>query len=346
MARTGYLGALDGLRGVAILFVLFSHASLSGASIIPGFDAGGSGKIGVWLFFVLSAFLLTTQMYRQAAERRLTAMGLADYAIGRFFRIFPLYALVLVLYAARHILTWRMVVEHLELRLGLGHFWTIPVETTYYAVLPVLVGAACWACRQKPGLFVSLCAAVAILLTCFAPAALAYSNTIALWPYLPVFLCGSAASVWLHDRPCPFGPWSALVAAVAIGLTVPSIWARSGFAPLHVPVLAYGILWVVIVMASANNRHVGAMLSTPWLTFVGRISFPLYLLHLLVLGFVQGHVHGRATGIVFLVAAVVLAWVAHKLVERPVIAAGAALRAWLKAYRAIAPAPAHEAGRA
>ncbi|WP_397535366.1 acyltransferase family protein [Roseateles sp.] len=53
--------ALEGLRGMAALMVIASHASGLGLDLIPGLSLTGIGKQGVYLFFALSAFLLTWQ---------------------------------------------------------------------------------------------------------------------------------------------------------------------------------------------------------------------------------------------------------------------------------------------
>ena len=44
--------SLDGLRGVAVLFVVLSHLSNIGANLTPMLDFGGTGKYGVFLFFL------------------------------------------------------------------------------------------------------------------------------------------------------------------------------------------------------------------------------------------------------------------------------------------------------
>ena len=52
-ASSAYIPAIDGLRAISILLVLFSHAGLG--HIIPG-------NLGVLIFFVISGFLITRLM--------------------------------------------------------------------------------------------------------------------------------------------------------------------------------------------------------------------------------------------------------------------------------------------
>ena len=53
--------ALDGLRGLAVLLIPLSHMSLHDINLIEPLNFSGIGKAGVYLFFALSAFLLTWQ---------------------------------------------------------------------------------------------------------------------------------------------------------------------------------------------------------------------------------------------------------------------------------------------
>ncbi|HEY1090435.1 MAG TPA: acyltransferase family protein, partial [Burkholderiaceae bacterium] len=87
---------LDGLRGFAALVVVASHASGMGLNLVPGLDLTGIGKYGVYLFFVLSAYLLSTQWLTKEQETRLGAKYLGRYLSRRFLRIYPLYILVLL----------------------------------------------------------------------------------------------------------------------------------------------------------------------------------------------------------------------------------------------------------
>jgi hypothetical protein len=80
---------LDELRGLAVLIVFLSHTSNPGVYLFPHVDASGIGKSGVYLCFVLSAFLLASP-FLQAADSG-TALRLEPSDFGRrFWRIYPL----------------------------------------------------------------------------------------------------------------------------------------------------------------------------------------------------------------------------------------------------------------
>jgi peptidoglycan/LPS O-acetylase OafA/YrhL len=80
---------LDGIRGVACLIVLVLHC-VGFSGIFPSIfgDGGmvGIPKVGVWLFFVLSAFLLTLKHL----DGPFSIEALTDYSVSRFLRIVPI----------------------------------------------------------------------------------------------------------------------------------------------------------------------------------------------------------------------------------------------------------------
>lgn len=102
----GHRRALDGLRGIAILLVLFGHLG------IPTFDDGGGA--GVTIFFVLSGFLITTILLEE-----LDATG--EIRLRRFFarralRLVPALAVVVAV-VARYTIA---VLDRVRARAGLG----------------------------------------------------------------------------------------------------------------------------------------------------------------------------------------------------------------------------------
>ena len=81
--------ALDGVRAIAALMVVFFHYGG------PGFL---QGWLGVQIFFVLSGFLITTLLLREQA--RDGRIDLREFYRRRAFRILPVYFVVLLVTAA------------------------------------------------------------------------------------------------------------------------------------------------------------------------------------------------------------------------------------------------------
>ena len=143
-----HLQAADGLRGFACLIVLVVHTVALTFPFAMQY-LHGCAKIGVWLFFVLSAFLLTYQL-----EHRGFRFGsLIDYSAGRFLRIIPAFTIVVLLYSffgTANLDKWDDVKSALLLQTGYAHLWTIPVEFKAYAVIPIFA-AAFLALRSRIG---------------------------------------------------------------------------------------------------------------------------------------------------------------------------------------------------
>ena len=85
---SSHVPALDGARGLAILLVLLDHASDAHLYLFAGADLNRAGKYGVYLFFVLSSFLLTLPFCAGRAPTDLRSW--LNYGMRRFLRIFPL----------------------------------------------------------------------------------------------------------------------------------------------------------------------------------------------------------------------------------------------------------------
>ena len=90
--RLDYVPALDGLRALAIGLVVAFNAGM------PPF---WSGFVGVWLFFVLSGYLITLLVLERLAREG--GRGLGAFYVRRFERLFPPLLLMLAAYAAFHL---------------------------------------------------------------------------------------------------------------------------------------------------------------------------------------------------------------------------------------------------
>lgn len=143
---------LDHLRAVAIIYVfLFHYFVISGGlpHWLPGF--AGFGWTGVDLFFVLSGFLISSQLFAQIAfgERIL----LRKFFIKRIFRILPAYLLTLGLYFSLPFFRekealpplWKFLTftQNFDLNLKdfgtFSHAWSLCLEEHFYLLLPLLL---------------------------------------------------------------------------------------------------------------------------------------------------------------------------------------------------------------
>ncbi len=87
-----YFGSLDGIRGLAILVVVWHHT----APRIGWLPMSGRGFLGVDMFFVMSAFLIVTLLLRE--KDRTNAISLKKFYMRRVLRIFPLYYGIILLF--------------------------------------------------------------------------------------------------------------------------------------------------------------------------------------------------------------------------------------------------------
>jgi len=137
--RIEEIRSLNTLRGLAALIVLVSH--FSGATGWLGeYPASGAGQLGVMLFFILSGFLMG-YLYLDRDFNRATVRR---YAVARFARVVPLFAMVVALSALLPRLGIRgvfydlpdraQVASHVLLLSGKSILWTIPTELQFYAV--------------------------------------------------------------------------------------------------------------------------------------------------------------------------------------------------------------------
>jgi peptidoglycan/LPS O-acetylase OafA/YrhL len=143
-AKAGYVGEVDALRCLAMTAVVAQHCGL-----LP------FGWTGVWLFFVISGFAITSSLLSSDHSPHSKGSLVRNFYIRRSLRIWPLYfsfvAVNLVAAAieghgnvlanapwlATFTYNYRMIL-HGETWSTLGHLWTISVEEQFYLIFPFL----------------------------------------------------------------------------------------------------------------------------------------------------------------------------------------------------------------
>jgi len=168
------LPALDGLRAVAALLVVATHAAyLTGFTVNGGLlgRLAGRGDFGVAIFFALSGFLLHHGL---VSDERNGDTDIRAYAVRRAARVLPAYwvTLAVVVLAtepgARTALAQALAVQTYLSDSDIPSFsqsWSIPTELSFYIVLPFVVWLLGRVRRRHPDLPVQLLVVSAIAAT-------------------------------------------------------------------------------------------------------------------------------------------------------------------------------------
>lgn len=335
---------LQGLRAVAVALVVVYHVWF------------GRVSGGVDVFFVVSGFLLTGQLAR-AADRGPLALGrrwsrtlvrllpcavvvlVATVAAGMLLLPEGRWPQTLreVVAAALFLENWQLAADTVDyaarsnMSSPVQHFWSLSIQGQFFLVWPLLVALVALAARGDAarirahltvavlGVFAASLTFSVVLTATNQPLAYFHSLT-RLWEFaLGGLLALTIDTVRLPRRTRVHMGWVGLVGLLACG------------AVLQVDNIFPGVvaLWptgcaVLVLLAGVTGARGGAdrLLTSRPLRYVGDLSYPLYLWHWPVLVFTLV-LTGRdrldlANGAVVVALSVVLAVLAHHLVEKPV----------------------------
>jgi peptidoglycan/LPS O-acetylase OafA/YrhL len=297
-----YIKGLDTLRAFAVFFVMIQHKGVWFDSKAPNGRfikqvLIPDGGFGVVLFFVLSGFLITTILLDQRSNVNNEKPTIVrNFFVRRALRIFPIYYLLLMfLYAINYQELAGNMVYHLTYTTNIlcfytnrwntfSHAWTLGVEEQFYLLWPwviifvlekylrhvfwlsILIGiTSTWYCMQLKGHMAPL-----LVFNCF-----------------DAFGIGGLFAYTMKDeRSCKIFQfrlqWFALAA-----LCIYVYWKVSAFffittyeAVFSKTVYAILSLWlinaVINAKPSAFRRY---FLENSFLTFIGKISYGIYLYH-------------------------------------------------------------------
>lgn len=332
-----YRADIDGLRTVAVLLVLVFHFDL--------FAIGRAGFVGVDIFFVISGFLITGIICRDLEAGR---FHFGYFLYRRIRRLYPALVATLFLtlvagwflflpYRYAELATetlwsllyvvnfyfWRNV-NYFGLQASevpLLHMWSLAIEEQFYFFFPLV----CWGIwRWFPRLL--LPAVILGMLTSFGlglifapikPELSFYLLPTRAWE----LLLGSLLALMVHNRqPTGFwlyamGPLGFTLIASAVVVHGPLTQVPGWF--LLLPTLGAAAM---LIGGYATHAPLTRMMASKPMVWVGKISYPLYLVHWPIRIFLQEHTleftfEWRVLGFVFsfLVAANI-----YYLIETPV----------------------------
>lgn len=353
-APDGRFPALDGVRAIAALAVVFTHVGFQTGQAVNGTGRSVLSRldIGVAVFFVLSGFLLHRPQAVAALAGR-PQPPVLPYLWRRALRVLPGYWLAVI--AALLVLpdndgvTWLDWMRQLTLTQvygdghllpGLTQMWSLATEVTFYLALPLLGRLAGTTLRSQLRLAGVM---VAVGLTWHALIGL---------DVLPLY-----TGFWIFNHADWFGLGIALAALSAarnplleeLAAQAVTCWVGAGalFVIAGTPIagpydlsllttsqdvvrtVLYGGAAVLLLAPATSPRATGGLLrvlTSPVPQFLGRISYGVFLLHLVVLSVaLDGLDIAPFTGHFWRVAALVVpvslvvAWASLRAVEEPAL---------------------------
>lgn len=343
-------GPLDGLRGIAVLIVFFSHTSGRDMYLHDSLRFHGIGHIGVYLFFCLSAYLLVGKLL----EKDLNKEEIKNFFIKRIFRIWPLYFIVLlivcclqffdVVYDEKYLHIkngFTGVWQHFVFYRGDSVFWSVVVEEQFYIIVPFLVLLLVRKMKLAIALFILVIVVNFMLYFShyfgypFNPNYIKYisTNDRMVGNYLDIFLLSTlfvfAAKknkYYIHKYKKVFNTLASLLFMVCLILTL--ILVSSKFLVFEQPFYKFRYLTVLYVsmfmpfiVSIGNGNRLNILLNNWLLRKIGLYGFSIYLLHFFVFQFVNYHIN-LGPELKFGIASVILAvlvYLSYSFIEKPFI---------------------------
>jgi peptidoglycan/LPS O-acetylase OafA/YrhL len=325
ISRAERVASLTGIRAVAALLVMLTHAAYTTGNYTHGYVGlvYSRMEIGVPIFFVLSGFLLFGPWVKAVATGD-PSPSVRRYAWHRARRIMPAYVVtVVVAYLVYHFRTagpnpghtWMGLFRNLTLsqiytdnylysylHQGLTQMWSLAVEVAFYVVLPLLAYLLLVVlCRRRwrPVLLLTGLAA----LTLITPAWLILVHTTDFLPdgsrlWLPTYLAWFIGGMMLAVLQ-PMGVRAYALACVPLALVCYFIVSTPiAGEPTTSPhelreALAKAAFYAVIAtlmvapLALGDRGLYARFLASRPMVFLGEISYEIFLIHLVTMELVM-----------------------------------------------------------
>ncbi len=315
--------ALTGLRGLAALWVLFYHAWVFATPREIIVDVFGEplrvhvffslGWAGVQVLFVLSAFLLTLP-YARANADLCARPPTGHYLLRRVGRVFPAYylqLLILILIALCVSGEWLingsnalpyLLMLFIPEPLGVGAptgvngvWWTLPIELSFYLVLPLI---ATLADSRRKALLLAAPLLIMVAWRYFVATVVQPASEPHVWMYqlpgsMDSFGLGMLGAV-LHvqsgsghrndnySRRLSALLWMTPVFFVVLGIWMAAeytrYWQGDLILYLWTPLFGAAVL-VVILNCARNHALLARVLGNRAVFYFGTVSYGLYLWH-------------------------------------------------------------------
>jgi peptidoglycan/LPS O-acetylase OafA/YrhL len=293
-SNTLHFECLNGLRAISIIAVVWAHTASPSEHFLKLL---GYGFHGVTLFFLISGFLITTLLLRE--KDRTGRLDLMAFFARRSLRIFPLYYAVLILYVVLVLLLERNTETGAAFLSNLKYFatytsnifipldgrvifyfaWSLSAEEQFYLLLAPLLAFFSQKIAAVLVAFITICLVSSVILDIGDQVVLHKVAPIGIWlGTLCAFLLRDVRTEkWLRKA---FGKtWSTpVMVAITLYLLETSKLGGHGF------VISAAAMLISFLLSS--NKILAAALNARSLNHVGKVSYGIYLLHMICKGIV------------------------------------------------------------
>lgn len=324
---------LTGLRGYAALAVFMVHSSL----VLNGTNPTISnilnfGKYGVVVFFVLSAFTIYMSISRSQD------FAFKKYTIRRFFRIYPLYLIMIVagtlvggiafynnlfdvntgIASLLNHLSFANLINLPYRNNVLGVEWTITVEVFFYILIPII-----WLILKKDKRLLLPLSVIFTGITLIPIIILPYyagqenANNFTLWMveiYFLTYLIGIILYIiWEKTKNVKWNNtyliiWLCLLFLYQV--VIPHEYITN---------VIMVSLWTagLILILRSRTKLMRTLFENKAIEHIGLISYSFYLIHFMVLGYVSQYDKGISALLLSLLATIVISSITYRLIEIP-----------------------------
>ena len=306
LERTGVTNGrsnqIDGLRGAAIILVFLHHSGLH----VPAWMEWG--QMGVRLFFVLSGYLITLSLWRMAERCDGLGLGRAGevgiFHLRRLARLMPAFLVALAFGALAGLEDvvapfWWHVTFLSNVKMAMqgwffgptAHFWSLAMQEQFYLIWPLILFAV-------PRRWFPVAASGLILVGFGYRVWCMQAGVSDYWRWLMVpgsidtfalggFLAWMKAGPGLPAFPHHVGSRALLVVGVILLWVLNRGWLASAGAPWLASFgeVLEGVVGGVLVWVCAKGVGglAGWAFSLSGLRFLGRISYGIFVYHLIVM---------------------------------------------------------------
>lgn len=330
---------LNSVRGIAVVIVVLSHYS-NESGVWDGLLGQGAGQLGVMLFFLLSAFLMS-HLYFDISP---TKESLKKFAVARIARVIPLFLFVVFFSYGIYQLAplWLRdyfynipdllsLISHIFLLSGTSVLWSIPPEIHFYAIFACL-----WLSKRWLGSIVIFIPILFIVISVCIPPQKALETTLfgfdlklSILQVYPYF-CAGFLFGWIYNRwqvPKKIQHHAYTIVLLVIPLLYPNILeSLTGFthalwSDARLLFVFALIFFVIVFFVPEQNR----LLENRFGDFLGKVSYSVYLLHYPVLLYLKhlGFAHGLSGMVFFLGVTLLISLLSYRYLEVPA-------RLWVK----------------